>query len=106
LFERGTDVRYAAKLLFIWNPDPVTDNKRRRLCEERIIVFHSRSAHAALKKARAIGRSEQLRFESGHQLRFAGVMQCMDLELLDEGEVWWEFQRRADPDQWARKDPA
>jgi hypothetical protein len=73
------------------------------LCEERIVVFQSRSARDAVRKAKAIGRSEQLRFDSGLRLRFAGVLQCMDLEFQDPNEVWWEFQRRSNPEQWARK---
>jgi len=95
--------RYSAKLLFIWNPDPVTGSKHRRLCEERIVVFQSRSPRDAARKATAIGRSEQLSLESGHRLKFAGVLQCMSLESWDESEVWWEFKRRANPDQWAKK---
>ena len=95
--------RYAAKLLFIWDPDPVTESRSRRLCEERIVVFQSRSPHHAVRKAKTIGRAEQVRFDSGHQLRFAGILQCMDLEFLDSSEVWWEYQRRSNPDRWARK---
>jgi hypothetical protein len=95
--------RYSAKLLFIWDPDPVTGSRRRRLCEERIVTFQSRSARDAVRKARAIGKAEQLHFDSGHRLRFAGVLQCMDLEFQDPSEVWWEYQRRSNPGQWARK---
>ena len=95
--------RYSAKLLFIWDPDPVTDSRVRRLCEERIVVFRSRSARDAVRKAKALGRAAQLHFDSGHRLRFAGVLQCMDVDWLDPGEVWWEFQRRTRPEHWARK---
>lgn len=95
--------RYAAKLLFIWDPDPVTGGKRRRLCEERIVVFQSRSARDAVRKARAMGRSAQLHYESGHRLRFAGLLQCMDLEYVDPSEVWWELQRHTNPEEWARR---
>ena len=95
--------RYSAKLLFIWDPDPVTESRRRRLCEERIVVFQSRSARDAVRKAKAIGRGEQVRFDSGHRLRFAGVLQCMALEFYDPREVWWEYQRRSNPEQWARR---
>jgi hypothetical protein len=95
--------RYSAKLLFIWDPDPVTESRRRRLCEERIVTFQSRSARDAVRKARAIGKAEQLHFISGHRLRFAGLLQCMDLEFLDPSEVWWDYQRRSNPEQWARK---
>jgi hypothetical protein len=66
-------------------------------------MFQSRSARDAVRKAKAIGKAEQLRFDSGHRLRFAGVLQCMDLEFQDPSEVWWEYQRRSKPEQWARK---
>lgn len=95
-------LRYSAKLLFIWDPDPVTGSRRRRLCEERIVVFRSRSARAAVRKATAIGKTEEIRFDSGHRLRFAGILQCMELDD-DPNEVWWEFKRRAKPEEWARK---
>ncbi len=95
--------RYSAKLLFIWDPDPVTGSGRHRLCEERIVVFRSRSARDAIRKAKAIGRDKQLHFESGHRLRFAGVLQCMGLDWLDDAEVWWEYKRRPNPEKWARK---
>jgi len=100
----GSLPRYSAKLLFIWDPDPVTESRRRRLCEERIVVFQSRSAHHAVQKAKAIGTASQLRYESGHRLRFAGILQCMELGVeTGAGEVWWEFKRRSNPDRFARK---
>jgi hypothetical protein len=66
-------------------------------------MFQSRSARDAIRKAKAIGKANQLRFDSGHRLRFAGILQCMDLEYEDPSEVWWEYQRRLNPEQWARK---
>jgi len=96
--------RYSAKLLFIWDPDPVTESRRRRLCEERIVVFQSRSARHAVRKAKAMGSAGQLRFKSGLRLQFAGILQCMELGLeTGPGEVWWELKRRSNPDHWARK---
>ena len=95
--------RYAAKLLFVWNPDPITNRRDRRLCEERIVLFQSRSAPFAVKKAKSIGKTSQIRYDSGHQLRFAGVLQCMQIEEVFQmpGEVWYEMRRRANPDAWA-----
>ena len=97
--------RYAAKLLFVWDPDPITNRRDRRLCEERIVLFQSRSASFAVKKARSIGKASQLRYDSGHRLRFAGVLQCMEMEETFHmpGEVWYEMKRRSNPDTWARK---
>jgi hypothetical protein len=57
---RRTDCRpvhYAAKLLFIWNSDPITGSRAKRLCEERILTFQARSATEAVRKAsRSAGR--------------------------------------------------
>lgn len=96
-------MHFAAKLLFIWNPDPVTGSRVNRLCEERILTFQARSAADAVRKAKSLGRSGSVRYESGHRLQFAGVLQCMELESHDQGEVWWEFRRRANPETWAKK---
>lgn len=96
-------MHFAAKLLFIWSPDPVTGSRVKRLCEERILTFQARSAADAVRKAKSLGRSGQVRYESGHRLRFAGVLQCMALMSYDQGEVWWEFRRRSNPEAWAKK---
>jgi hypothetical protein len=45
---------YAAKLLFAWDPDPITNSRKTRLCEERIVTFEARSPRAAVKRATLI----------------------------------------------------
>jgi hypothetical protein len=70
--------RYAAKLLFDWNPDPVTRSRRTRLFEERIVVFNARSARGALAAAQRLGGQSELRYDSGLRLRFVGLMQVME----------------------------
>jgi hypothetical protein len=87
--------RYAAKLLLDWNPDPITGGRVMRLSEERIVVFPARSARAALVKAKRLGREAELRYDSGHRLRFVGILQLMELGVAcGEEEVWWELRRR------------
>ena len=87
--------RFAAKLLFDWCPDPVTGSRSRRLFEERIIVFRSRSARSALATAKRRGGEGELRADSGHKLRFVGLVQLMELGVeCGSDEVWWEFRRR------------
>jgi hypothetical protein len=87
--------RYAAKLLFDWNPDPITGSRVMRLSEERIIVFAARSPRASVEKAKRLGRQAELRYDSGHQLRFVGILQLMELGVeCADGEVWWELRRR------------
>jgi len=66
-----------------------------RLTEERIVVFEARSARASIERAQRLGKQGQVRYRSGHRLRFVGVLQLMELGLeCAEGEVWWEFRRR------------
>jgi len=87
--------RYAAKLLFDWNPDPITRGRVMRISEERIVVFAARSARASLVKAKRLGREAELRYDSGHRLRFVGILQLTELGVeCAEGEVWWELRRR------------
>lgn len=87
--------RYAVKLLFDWDPDPVTGSRVMRLTEERIVVFTARSARAAVKRAKRLGRQGELRYGGGLRLRFVGVLQLMELGVeCGQGEVWWEFRRR------------
>ena len=87
--------RYAAKLLFDWNRDPVTGSRSTRLFEERIVVFSARSAREALAAAKRLGGQSEVRYDSGLRLRFVGLIQVMELGVeCEEGEVWWEFRRR------------
>ncbi|SRR6266508_689924 len=95
--------RYAVKLLFDWNPDPVTGSRAMRLSEERIIVFTARSGRAAVERAKRLGRQGELRYDGGLRLRFVGVLQLMELGgECEEGEVWWEFRRRRRAKERAR----
>src|SRR6266446_4327074 len=71
--------RYAAKLLFDWHPDPATGNRVVRLTEERIVVFPARSPSASVERAKRLGKQAELRYDSGHRLRFVGILQLMKL---------------------------
>ena len=62
--------------------------------EERIVVFNAKSANSALGAAKRLGEQSEIRYESGHRLRFVGLMQLMELGAeCAKGEVWWEFRR-------------
>ncbi len=101
LFAETLVRRYAAKLLFQWNPEPNEPPRRIRLCEERIVTFGARSPRAALARAKAIGRRAQLRLdmEKGPSyLQFVGILQLMQLGLeAEEHEVWWELSYKLLP---------
>ena len=95
--------RYAVKLLFDWNRHPVTGSRVTRLSEERIIVFDARSARAAVRRAKRLGRQGDLRYGGGLRLRFVGILQLMELGFeCAEGEVWWEFRHRRRTKERAR----
>ncbi|SRR6266446_9007607 len=95
--------RYAAKLLFDWHPDPATGNRVVRLTEERIVVFPARSPRASVERAKRLGKQAELRYDSGHRLRFVGILQLMELGFeCAPGEVWWEFRRRRRAKERAR----
>jgi len=84
--------RYAVKLLFDWNPDPVTGSRVMRLSEERIVVFTARSARAALARGKRLGRQGELQYDGGLRLRFVGVLQLMELGVeCSEGEAGGSF---------------
>src|SRR5688572_29581141 len=89
--------RYAAKLLFEWNPEPNGRRSGRRLCEERIVTFRAGSGRAALARAKSLGRRAV--FKSGHlQFQFVGILQLMELGVESEAhEVWWELSRKVRP---------
>jgi hypothetical protein len=93
--------RFAAKLLFAWDPEPDGIRRRRRLCEERIVTFEARSTRAALARAEAWGRRST--FEHRYtravaRFQFLGVLDLMELGLeCEPGEVWYELRRRVRP---------
>ncbi len=95
--------RYSAKLLFDWHPDPITGSRVTRLSEERIVVFPARSPGGSVKRAKRLGKQAELRYDSGHRLRFVGILQLMELGVeCAEEEVWWEFRRRRRAKERAR----
>ena len=87
--------RYAGKLLFDWNPDPLTGSRLTRLTEERIVVFVARSARTAVATAKRLGRRAELRYESGHQLRSSASCSLWSLGWnAPRQRFGWELRRR------------
>lgn len=89
--------RYSAMLLFQYRADlgnGQSDVMRR--CEERLIVLFARNAESALRKAKAHGKESEFngRSEAGNPLlfEFIGVKDLLDLESLDESEVWYDIR--------------
>jgi len=99
---RGTNGRWAAKLLFQWRVCRARRALKRRLCEERIIVFSSRSAKDALKHAERAGKHGLFKYRTapGEEVffEFIGVMDLLQLGVeCGPEEAWYEIVERLHP---------
>ncbi len=100
--------RYAAKLLFQFR---VLGSKR-RLCEERTILFRAGSAGQALARAKQRGQESQhtYRNDLGEPVHFefVGVLELLHLgPECEADEVWYEVNQRLLPmERKARHIPA
>src|SRR4051794_2612243 len=99
--------RYAAKLLFQFKVALAGRVKKRRLCEERFIMFKAASARTALEHAKRRGREAQHSYKGGGganvRFEFVGVMELLLLSLAcEEDEVWYEIRTMVSPAE--RKD--
>lgn len=75
---------------------------KRRLCEERIIVFRATSPRQALRYAQRRGASDRLRYRNlrGEPVvfEFIGVLDVLELGgETDQDEVWYEIRERLKP---------
>jgi hypothetical protein len=96
------NLRYSAKLLFQFRVDLGADTGKRRLCEERLITFHARSARAALAVAKRKGKQSEHDYANGEGNRvyfeFVGVMELVELGVeCDADEVWYDIRERLLP---------
>jgi hypothetical protein len=94
--------RYAAKLLFQFHIAAKGDQWKRRLCEERIINFRSRSPRDALKVAKLRGKRGEHSYTNADgnkvSFQFVGVLDLMSLGIeCDVDEVWYEIRERLLP---------
>lgn len=94
--------RYAAKLLFQFRVDLGVDTGKRRLCEERIVMFRASSAKTALAIAKRKGKLAEVDYDNNEGNRvyfeFVGVIELLELGLECEAdEVWYEIRERLLP---------
>lgn len=97
---------FGAKLLFQWRVVEDGKAKRRRLCEERVVLIRARSPKAALAEAKRYGVRESFkdpqRRPRGREVffEFVGVVDLDDM-LTDftehPTEVWYELRERIMP---------
>lgn len=98
---RGTGMRYSAKLLFQFRVMIDGQPAKLRYVEERIVVFESPTARAALRKARQRGKREQFSYANSDgnpvHFDFIGVSDLIDLGECEEDEVWYEIKKMVCP---------
>jgi hypothetical protein len=107
VIEQQTEItmnRYAAKLLFQFRVTIDGESGKRRLCEERIVLFKAPYGAKALADAKRRGKKEQHRYKNidGNPVRFEfiGVMELLCLDpACDEDEVWYDFVERLLPSE-------
>ncbi len=91
--------QYSCKLLFQWNPFKDGEAfRKRRVCEEKIYSYPSKSPEDALAKAKALGEEECFDHETeeGHvYYQFVGVIELIQLIDYNEGtELWYEMSEK------------
>src|SRR5438270_2856302 len=96
--------RYAAKLLFQFRVIVDGDSGKRRLCEERIVLFKAATGYAALTQAKQKGRKCQFRYKNARGnsvcFEFIGVMELLCLDpACEKDEVWYRFLERFMPSE-------
>lgn len=94
--------RYSAKLLFQYRVDINGDSGKRRLCEERIVVFQAKNPRAALKESKRRGKVAEHSYinDKGNTVyfEFVGIMALLHLGIeCDADEVWYEIRERMLP---------
>lgn len=99
--------QYAAKLLFQWRPVKNGVSRKRRVCEERIVIFPAKSDGVALLKAKKLGHKGQFVEQKNNgavHFEFVGVLELKDITLgYSEGEVWYEILEMKQPMERRRK---
>jgi hypothetical protein len=100
--QNGNTKRFAAKLLFQFRVVVGGKSSRRRICEERTVVFTASSAKGALAAARRKGRAAQYDYRNDENnpiyFEFVGVtaMQCLD-PVCERDEVWYDVREWLSP---------
>jgi hypothetical protein len=100
----GSDMqskRYAALMLFQFRTVRNSESNKKRVCEERIILFEENDSEVAYNKALERGREEETSYEdNGAEVffEFIGIMEFIELgDSLEEDEVWWRMTEKLEP---------
>ncbi|MDD2336379.1 MAG: DUF4288 domain-containing protein [Geobacteraceae bacterium] len=93
--------RYAAKLIFQFRTLSGGVSNKRRVCEERIIIFMAKTPKIALKSAKKRGKEEEFSYsDDGIEVlfEFIGVIELIELGACSEpDEVWSSLFEKIEP---------
>lgn len=92
--------RYSALMLFQFSTTKNTNSNKKRVCEERIIVFEAYTPLEALAFAKTRGLNEELSYtDNGIQVffEFIGVKELIDISSLESDEVWYRLMDKINP---------
>lgn len=93
--------RYAAKLLFQFRTLTHGISNKKRVCEERIVLFMAATPKIALKLAKRRGKDEEFSYfddETEVLFEFVGVQELIDLGACSEpDEVWSTLFEKIEP---------
>lgn len=94
--------KYSAKLLFQFRVVINKDSGKRRLCEERIIIFHCETPDLAVIKMNERGKKEEFDYvnDDGNTVffEFIGIQDLLELgSETKEDEVWYDIKEYLTP---------
>ncbi len=92
--------KYAARMLFQFRTVENGLSNKKRLCEERIILFEGSSAAECYRSAKKRGKREELSYVDGNVevfFEFIGIVELIELDMRDPDEVWWHFVEKIKP---------
>lgn len=94
------DRKYAALMLFQFRTEKSGSSNKKRVCEERIIIFEGASAEECYQMAMNRGRDEEFSYEDGGVeifFEFIGVAEFIELDIGEPDEVWSRFVEKLKP---------
>jgi hypothetical protein len=93
--------KYAALMLFQFRTEKDGLSNKKRLCEERIILFEGTSAAECYGLAVSRGRDEEFSYTDGDVevfFEFVGIKEFIELNSTSEpDEVWYRFVEKLNP---------
>lgn len=96
------NLRYSAKLMFQFRVMIAGKSNKRRIVEQRIILFEARSAEEALISAKNRGKREEYNYKNddGNDVffEFVGVVELIHLGIETQtDEVWYDISEKITP---------